>query len=150
MRRVWFTLYHPHHLQYQVFTPTDKLPSSLFSISLSLSLCNKCSNPFTIFMIHHLPPSSMSTLLLYWGAQAWTQDSRCCVSSAEQRGTIISLDPPAILCTKQPGMLLGLSCMSVLLSTVQLLVYQDSKTLSCRTAFQLINPLAVLMDGVTP
>ena len=71
--------------------------------------------PFTIGAmlqsLHHLCAlrwtlSSTSMFLLYWGAQNWTQHSRCGLPSAEQRGRITSRHLLTILCLMQPRILL--------------------------------------------
>ena len=67
----------------QVLINTDEIPLSLlFSrlnslSSFSLSSQESCSCPFVSLVARRWTLSSMSMSLLYWGAQNWTQDSRC-------------------------------------------------------------------------
>jgi len=108
LRRVWLRLlYSPH----QVFMHTGKIPLSLlFSrlnspSTLSFCLYVRCSKPSVILMALSWPCPNMSMSLLYWGAQSWTQYSRC-LTSAEWRGRITSLDLLAALLLMQPRMLM--------------------------------------------
>ena len=79
----------------QVFIHMDKIPPIHFCFwlnslsSLSLSLYDGCSNPLIIFIALQWTFSSMPMSLLYWGAQDWTQYSRCGLTSAEQKGRIL-------------------------------------------------------------
>lgn len=45
--------------------------------SLRLFLCKRCSSAFSIFVALPWTLSSISTALLYWRDQNWTQHSRC-------------------------------------------------------------------------
>lgn len=45
--------------------------------SFSLSLQERCSSPLIILAAFHWTLSSMSSSLLYWGAENWTQYSMC-------------------------------------------------------------------------
>jgi len=49
----------------------------------------------------------MSMSLLYWGAQSWTQHSRCALTSAEGRGRIRSCSLLATLILMQPRVVLA-------------------------------------------
>lgn len=54
--------------------------------------------------------SGTSMSLLYWGSQSWTQQSKCGLRSAEERGRITSLPLLPILCLRQPRMPLASLC----------------------------------------
>ena len=64
--------------------------------SRSLSLYDRCFNPCIIFMSLHQTHSNMSLSLLNWGAQHWTQHSRC-ISPLLSRGGGSPLDLLATL-----------------------------------------------------
>lgn len=74
-----FSWYAPSRYWYTL----ERSPLSLlFSIlnspsSCSLSSQEKCSSPFITFVAVCWTFSSMLMSLLYWGAQCWTQHSRC-------------------------------------------------------------------------
>lgn len=80
-------------------------PSLFFSLlnspsSPSLPSYVWCSSSFIISV--DLILSNGSTPLFYWGAQNWTQHSRCGLPSSEQRGRIPSLDLLVTLLLMQP------------------------------------------------
>lgn len=87
-----------------------RIPLSLFSrlsvSSLSLSSNDRCSNHLIIIMASHWTHSSMSMSLLHWGAQNWTQHSKC-VSPVLNKREVSPLDLLAVLCLMQPRMLLS-------------------------------------------
>jgi len=64
-------------------------------------LMGEGSSPLIIFVASYWTLSSMPVSLLYWGAQNWTQCSRCGPTSAEQRRRITSLNPLAMFCLMQ-------------------------------------------------
>ena len=103
--------------------PLHSLPagfSGMDSIPLSLP-CSRLSSPrlpqpfptaemLQSFSILVAPPwtlSSLSTSLLSWGAQHWSQHPRGGLTSTEQRGRIPSLNLLAIFCLTQPRISLG-------------------------------------------
>ena len=87
------TLYIYIYICTLVRCPLSLLFSSLHTpSSLSLSLYERCSSPFIIFVGLLWTLSSMPTPHLYRGAQNWTQYSKCGFTSAEYRGRITSLD----------------------------------------------------------
>ncbi|XP_068782109.1 uncharacterized protein [Struthio camelus] len=67
-----------------------------------LSSCDRCSSPLIILVALRWTLSSRAMSLLHWGAQHWTQDSRCGLIRAEERGRITSLDLLATLCLMHP------------------------------------------------
>ncbi|GAB0193852.1 mitochondrial enolase superfamily member 1 [Grus japonensis] len=95
---------------------------------------------------------SISMSLLYWGAQNWTQLSRCGLTSAEQMERITSLNLLAMLCLIQPRIPLDcrLCHRDTLLAHVQLAIHQDPQILCSKVAFQLVSHHHVLMPGVVP
>jgi len=70
--------------------------------SLSLSSQERCCSPFIISVARFWTLSSMSMSLLCWGAQNWTQRSRCNLTSAEQKGRLTSLLLMAMFPLVQP------------------------------------------------
>ncbi|KAK4818263.1 hypothetical protein QYF61_009968 [Mycteria americana] len=92
-----------HELTETVYTALQQpLGSHSSNISDQAEQC-QFSQPFLIGemlqSLHHLRGPSlvqtgknMSISLLYWGAQSWTQCSRCGLTSAEKRGRINSLN----------------------------------------------------------
>jgi len=83
------------------------------------------------------PLFSMSMSLLYWRAHNWTQHSRCCLTSAEQRARITSIDRLAVLVLLQPRIRFTYfatraHCWLVL----NLVSLRTPKGLFCKVAFQ--------------
>lgn len=72
-----------HPPPHQVFVHIDGIPQTAFFSRLNsyspLSLCLyvTCSAPLVTFVALPCTPSSLSLFHLYWGAQHWTQFSRC-------------------------------------------------------------------------
>lgn len=66
-----------------------------------LSSYERCSSPFIIFRALYWTLSGMSMPLLYWQAPDWTQYSRCCLTSSEQRWpcnlTLFFFSPASLL-----------------------------------------------------
>ncbi|KAK4826848.1 hypothetical protein QYF61_011716 [Mycteria americana] len=107
--------------------------------SFSPSSYVRCYKPLIIFVALCWTLSSMSMSHLYWGAQHWTQHSRC-LTSAEQRGRITSLHLLEMLCRVQPQTPISLCChKGSSLAHGQLAVHQDPQGLFCKAAFQLVS-----------
>ena len=75
--------------------------------SLSLSSYGRCSRLPVKSVALHWALSSSSLSFLNWGAENWTEYSGCGLTSAEQRGRIISLDLLAMLFLMHPRTLLA-------------------------------------------
>lgn len=74
---------------------------------LSLSSKGRCSSLLIVLMSLHCTLLSISTSLMYWGIQNWTQYSGWGLTCAQQRGRMSPLDLLMILCLMQPTALLA-------------------------------------------
>jgi len=84
-------------------------------------------------VVLHWILSSKSISVLYWGAQRWTQHSRCGLSHAGQSRRITSLDLLATLLVLQPWM--PLTAIGAR-APVEFDVHKDPQLL-CKAAFHL-------------
>lgn len=86
-------------LSIQVLMDIDKIPQSLIQSEQpwlsQLQSLHHLYGP----MLGFFPVCPVSSIL---GVQHWTQHSRCCLTSAKQRGRITSLHLLAIVCLMQP------------------------------------------------
>lgn len=84
------------------------------------------SSPFIIFVAFRWTLSCMSVSLLHWGAQNWTQDSRCDLTSAElERKDQLSQPASNTLLNAAWDAICRLCSKGTLLTQVQLSVHQD-------------------------
>jgi len=97
------------YLQTVLRCPLSPLFSRLNSPrTLSLPSYGRCSRPCIILVALCCTLSRRSLSSLNWGAQNWTQCSRCGLKGAEQRGRITFLDLLAMLCALHPRVPLAL------------------------------------------
>lgn len=94
----------------QVFLHMGEAPSLSQAIpsSLGLSSQERCFNLFVIIVALHWSLSSTPMSLLTWVGQKQTQDSRCSLTGAEQRGrtTFLSMQPTLTLAAQHTVTLL--------------------------------------------
>lgn len=73
------------------------------SSTLSTSLHDRCSNLFITSMASYCTHYIISMPFFYWGAQNWTQDTRCGLTTTEKRGrshllmTVLLIQPRILL-----------------------------------------------------
>ena len=93
--------------------------------TLCLPLYWRCSRPFIIFVALCCTLSRRSLSSLNWGAQNWTQCSRCGLTQAEHTGRITFLTLLAMLCAMHPRVPLALL---ILLLMANLLVTRTPRS----------------------